>query len=124
MRSASTGSRGQSKLSRLTAPNLGVEGFTLIEAVIALAIVAVSLSSIGALIAITVRGTRSIEQHLVRVETIRAIAAALPDRDKLVQGVSSGEFADHLWRLEVSPFLASNTEASAQIPWIPQLVIL
>jgi general secretion pathway protein I len=111
-------------LSRSTAASRSVEGFTLIEALIALAIVAVSLSSIGALIATTVRGTRSIEEHLVRLETTRAIVSALPDRDQLVPGISSGALADSRWRLEVSPFLASTADASAQMPWMAQLVIL
>ena len=52
----------------------GTAGFTLIlEAMVALAIVAVALGSIGALIASSARGNRSIEGHLTPLETARAI---------------------------------------------------
>ena len=49
----------------------GSAGFTLIEVLVALAVVAVSLSAIGSLIAVTVRGARSIGGHLALVETAR-----------------------------------------------------
>ena len=39
-------------------------GFTLIEVVVALALIAVALTAIGSLIATTIRGTRSLDQHL------------------------------------------------------------
>ena len=73
------------------------EGFTLIEALVALAIVAASLASIGALIATTARGTRSIEQRLLRLEAARVALTALPDRDQLAPGGVSGELDGHRW---------------------------
>ena len=48
-------------------------GFTLIEVLVALAVVAVSLSAIGSLIAATIRGARSVDAHLALIETARAI---------------------------------------------------
>ena len=53
-------------------------GFTLIEALVALAIIAAVLGSIGAVIATTVKGTRSIDQRLAlsgAAETLLATPA-------------------------------------------------
>jgi general secretion pathway protein I len=112
-------------LLRSTAPERTTAGFTLIEVLVALAIVAVSLSSIGAVIATTVRGTRSIEHRMTRLETARAIAIALPHRDKLMPGNSSGERAGYRWRLDVSPFITTNVGPRQQsTPWVPQTVVV
>ena len=58
----------------------GAAGFTLIEALVALAIVAAVLASIGAVIATTVKGTRSIDQRLAlsgsRRNPARGVAGA------------------------------------------------
>jgi general secretion pathway protein I len=81
----------------------GVAGFTLIEALVALAIIAAVLSSIGAVIATTVKGTRSIDQRLALSATAGTLLAALPARNLLKPGRQSGETAGHRWRIEVSP---------------------
>src|SRR5262245_10165537 len=52
-------------------------GFTLIEVVVALALVAISLMAIGAVATTSAHGTRSLEQHLALVETARTVAATL-----------------------------------------------
>jgi general secretion pathway protein I len=101
-----------------------VAGFTLIEVVVALALVAVALTAIGSLIATTIRGTRSLDQHLSLAETARAIEAALPGRDQLKAGTSSGEMAGHRWRLDVLPFTASFVDPRLPSPWMPQTVVI
>jgi general secretion pathway protein I len=78
-------------------------GFTLIEALVALAIVAAVLSSIGAVIATTVKGTRAIAQRLALGGTAETLLAALPARTLLTPGRQSGETAGHRWRIDVSP---------------------
>src|SRR5437879_12791556 len=115
---ASIGSLEGSTLFPSAAPEATTAGFTLIEVLVALAIVTVSLSSIGALIATTVRGTRSIESHFTRLETARAVLAALPDREQLVPGNSSGEVNGYRWRMNVSPYAAN--VGTQQSMWIPQ----
>jgi general secretion pathway protein I len=110
-------------LFRSTPANCTTAGFTLIEALVALAIVAASLSSIAALIATTGRGGRSIERHLGQLETARAIATALPDRDRLVPGNFSGETAGERWRVDVSPFNATNMGVR-EPAWEPQAVVV
>ena len=64
MKSASTGSREVSRLFRLAPCDRrhGEAGFTLIEVLVALAVLAVALAAIGSLMATTVRGTRSIDR--------------------------------------------------------------
>jgi general secretion pathway protein I len=78
-------------------------GFTLIEALVALAIVAAVLSSIGAVIATTVKGTRSIDQRLALTGAAGTLLAELPARGLLKPGRQSGELAGHRWRIDVAP---------------------
>jgi general secretion pathway protein I len=79
-----------------------VAGFTLIEALVALAIVAAVLGSIGAVIATTVKGTRGIDQRLELSGTAENLLAALPARALMKPGRQSGELAGHRWRIDVS----------------------
>lgn len=88
-------------MSRRSSSN--VAGFTLIEALVALAIIAAVLSSIGAVIATTVKGTRSIDQRLALAGTAETLLATLPARDLLKPGRQSGELAGHRWRIDVAP---------------------
>jgi general secretion pathway protein I len=94
-----------------------VAGFTLIEALVALAIIAAVLSSIGAVIATTVKGTRAIDQRLALAGTAETLLAALPARDLLKPGRQSGELAGHRWRIDVSPMnLAGGPATSRFVP--------
>ena len=101
----------------------GEAGFTLVEVLVALSVVAVSLAAIGSLIAVTTRGVRSIGLHLTLVETARAIVTGLPGRDQLVPGNISGEAAGHRWRVDVLPFNADFVDPQAG-NWIPQTIVL
>jgi general secretion pathway protein I len=96
----------------------------LVEALVALAIISVSLSSIGALIATTVRGTRTVDANLSRLHAARSVLAALPNRGQLTLGTFSGDFARHQWRVDVSPFIASNSDPAQRTPWVPQHVVV
>jgi general secretion pathway protein I len=99
-------------------------GFTLIEVVVALALIAVGLTAIGSLIATTIRGTRALDQHLSLAETARAVEAALPNRDNLPVESASGEMAGHRWRIDVLPFRASFVNPQLPSPWMPQTVVI
>ena len=99
-------------------------GFTLIEVLVALAIIAVALTAIGSLVATTVRGTRALDTHLTLVETARAIVTALPDRDALKPGTFSGETGGHRWRIDVLPFNLIALDPSLPNPWVPLAVVL
>jgi general secretion pathway protein I len=101
-----------------------VAGFTLIEVLIALAVVAVSLTAIGSLMAATVRGTGSIDQHLGLVETARAIEAGLPDRGDLAVGSLNGAVGGYRWRVDVLPFRANFVDPQLPAEWVPQAVLI
>jgi len=98
-------------------------GFTLIEVLVALAVVAVSLSAIGALIAVTVRGARAVGGQLALVETARGILTGLPDRGDLAPGNMSGESAGYRWRVDVLPFYADFVDPDSG-NWLPQTVVV
>jgi general secretion pathway protein I len=108
------------KLCRLTSfkPARDSAGFTLIEVVVTLAVIAAILLSIGSLVSVAVRGTHALDDHLVLVETARAIEAGLPDRNSLTVGTLSGERDGQLWRVDVQPF-PGQLDAQARTPWVP-----
>lgn len=81
----------------------GERGFTLIEALVALAIVAAVLSSIGAVIGATVKGTRTIDDRLALSGIAATVLASLAARNALKPGRQVGELAGHRWRLDVAP---------------------
>ena len=98
-------------------------GFTLVEVLVALSVVAVSLAAIGSLIAVTTRGVRSVGGHLDLVETTRTIFTGLPDRNQLMPGNLAGEIGGHRWRADVLPFYADFVDPQGG-NWIPQTVVL
>ena len=114
------------KLCPSTEPQSGTRqaGFTLIESLVALAIVAVALTAIGMLVGANIRATQSLEQRLQLIETARAIITALPDRDQIAMGNTRGEIAGQHWRLDVMPFSGNVVDQSAASPWIPQTIVL
>ena len=97
-------------------------GFTLIEVLVALAVVAASLAAIGTLIATSVRGVRVVEQRVVLVERARAIMAELPRRDELSVGEAAGEIAGHRWRITVLPY-PTGLPDRPKSTWVPRAVV-
>jgi general secretion pathway protein I len=97
-------------------------GFTLIEVLIALALIASSLAAIGALVATTMRGTTTIEQHVALIETARNIAASIGPHAQVPMGVTSGQTSGYRWRLEALPWMGSGVAMAADSPWSPQLI--
>ena len=100
----------------------GERGFTLIEALVALAIIAAVLSSIGAVIGTTVKGTRSIDQRLALTGAAETLLAALPPRNLLKPGSQSGELAGHRWRIDVAPLNMATSDVAQTSPFVPLAV--
>jgi general secretion pathway protein I len=100
----------------------GTRGFTLIEALVALAIIAAVLSSIGAVIGTTVKGTRSIDQRLALTGAAETLLAALPARNLLQPGRQTGELAGHRWRIDVAPLNLAAREVAETSRFVPLAV--
>jgi general secretion pathway protein I len=98
-------------------------GFTLIEALVALALVAVLLAAIGPLIAGSMRGVRSVEQHGALIATARAVEAGLPERRALAAGSLTGQTAGNRWRVDILPYSGSGVARTAS-PWVPQTIVI
>lgn len=100
----------------------GERGFTLIEALVALAIIAAVLSSIGTVISTTVKGTRSIDQRLALTGAAETLLAALPARNLLKPGRQSGELAGHRWRIDVAPLNVAVSDVPQTSTFVPMAV--
>ena len=92
----------------------GSAGFTLIEALVALAIIAAVLGSIGTVIASTVKGTHKIDQRIALSGAAERLLAALPARTLLKPGRQSGELAGHRWRIDVARMNVAVTSDAPQ----------
>jgi general secretion pathway protein I len=98
-------------------------GFTIIEVLIALAVVAVGIVAIGSVMSTNVRGVRSLEQHVALIQTARsAMVAEIPPRAELGPGVLSGQINDHRWQIDIGPLGGGWAVPDADVSWIPQLV--
>jgi general secretion pathway protein I len=98
-------------------------GFTIIEVLIALALVSVSLVAIGSLMATNVRGVRSLERHVALMQATRTVmTAGIPARTKLAPGDFSGQIDDYRWTIDVGPLGGDWTVPGADVAWVPELV--
>ena len=100
-------------------------GFTLIEVLVALAIVAVSLVAIGAVVSTNMRGVGLIEQHAALIAAEQAaLASAIPDHDQIAPGTLEGGTGTERWRVQVAPLGAGWDVAAGKAGWVPELVTL
>jgi general secretion pathway protein I len=98
-------------------------GFTMIEVLIALAVVAVGIVAIGSVMATNVRGVGSLERHVALIQTVRSIMATeIPSRAEFAPGVLSGQLNDHRWQIDIGPLSGGWAVTDANVGWIPQLV--
>src|SRR5580692_1108355 len=93
-------------------PRRGNAGFTLIEVLVAIAVLAVVLGAIGAVVGNTVRTIRSVDRRLPLLETAQSLIAALPARDALQPGTQTGTSGDFRWRID-TVLLNSNVPDNA-----------
>jgi len=100
----------------------GRAGFTIIEVLVALAVVAASLAAIGAVVGATARATHSLEERVALIQTARAVETGLPRRGELAAGQFDGEIGGHRWRLNVSPLATGGLVDGS--PWLPQAIVI
>jgi general secretion pathway protein I len=99
-------------------------GFTLIEALVALAVAAVSLAAIGSLMAGNIQGSRRIEQHLGLIATLRAVETGLTDRTSLSTGNLSDEMHGQTWSVDSAPIPSDFVNPRAAQFWTPQTIVI
>ncbi len=118
-------------------PPRGTAGFTLIEVLVAIAVLAVVLGAIGAVVGNTVRTIRSVDRRLPLLETAQSLIASLPARDVLQPGTQSGVSGDFRWRIDAvllnrnvpdkaaaalstaAPAAPAATAAAPKVTWVP-----
>jgi general secretion pathway protein I len=96
-------------------------GFTIIEVLVALAVMATSLAAIGAVAAANARGSRALDQRVALLQTARAVETGIPRRRDLAFGETEGEIAGHRWWMEVRPLAVDGVPDS---PWVPKDIVI
>jgi general secretion pathway protein I len=112
-------------------PPRGSAGFTLIEVLVAIAVLAVVLGAIGAVVGNTVRSIRSVDRRLPLLETAQSLMASLPARDALQPGTQSGTSGEFHWRIDAvllnrnvpdnaaAALSTAATGAPPKVNWVP-----
>jgi general secretion pathway protein I len=99
-------------------------GFTILEVLIALAIVAVSIVAIGSVMSTNSRGVTALENHVALVETAQTVlATAIPQRKQLAPGRLAGQIRDYRWQVDISPVGGDWAPPDdSKVAWTPELV--
>ena len=95
-------------------------GFSLLEALAALTVVAIMLGALGTLTHSTVRSVMFTEHRVALIETARKVFAALPPRAALSDGPLTGELDGSHWRIHVRPYFDTSTSRGGE--WEPELI--
>ncbi len=110
--------------TRVRARRRAARGFTLIEVLVALAVISVTLPAIGTVIAATTRGARSTEDRLVLAGIAESLLTGLSDRRELRAGSSAGETGGHRWRIDISELPRPQADATAPQLWAPLAIAI
>jgi general secretion pathway protein I len=97
-------------------------GFTLLEALVALAVMGAGLAAICTLANSSLQVGLYTERHLAEIESARKIIAGMPARNALPYGRLTGSVDAHQWRIDSAP--VSTTAASGETSWTPQSIAL
>jgi len=100
-------------------------GFTLLEVLMALAVIAVSIVAIGSVMSTNVRGVQVLENHVALMQSAQTVlATAIPPRRQLVPGTRSGQLHDFRWQVDVDPVGGDWAAENVDVAWIPELVTI
>ena len=102
--------------------DLRIDGFTLIEALAAVAVVATGLAAIGALADSSIRSDVHTRRHLAQIFATREIVAGLPRRDEMPFGRLSGVHDGQNWSIHST--LLQTAKAAGASEWVPQGIVL
>ncbi len=99
-------------------------GFTILEVLIALAIVAVSIVAIGSVMSTNSRGVTALENHIALVETAQTVLATeIPQRKELAPGTKAGQLRNYRWQVDISPVGGDwQPPSDSKVGWTPELV--
>jgi len=100
-------------------PPRGDAGFTLIEVLVAIAVLAVVLGAIGAVVGNTVRAIRSVDRRLPLLETAQSLIASLPTRDALQPGTQTGTSGEFRWRIDAVLLNRNVPDDAKAANWMP-----
>ena len=100
-------------------PPRGNAGFTLIEVLVAIAVLAVVLGAIGAVVGNTVRAIRSVDRRLPLLETAQSLIAALRTRDALQPGTQTGTSGEFRWRIDAVLLNRNVPDDAKAAKWMP-----
>jgi len=108
-------------LCRIARSNIprGTAGFTLIEVLVAIAVLAVVLGAIGAVVGNTVRAIRSVDRRLPLLETAQSLIASLPTREALKPGTQTGTSGEFRWRIDAVLLNRNVPEDTKAAKWMP-----
>jgi general secretion pathway protein I len=112
-------------LSRIAhAPtNRSDAGFTILEVLVALAVVAIAIVAIGQVMSTNARGVRALENHVALVQTAQTVlATAIPPRKDLAPGSLAGQIRDYRWQVDIGPVGGGWVVDNVDVAWIPELV--
>jgi general secretion pathway protein I len=108
---------------RRTPTDRSQAGFTILEVLIALAIVAVSIVAIGSVISTNARGVQALERHVALMQSAQMVlATAIPPRKELAPGSLSGQVHDFRWQVDIGPVAGDWLVDNADVAWVPELV--
>jgi general secretion pathway protein I len=98
-------------------------GFTILEVLIALAIVAVAIVAIGSVMSTNSRGVRTLENRVALMQTAQTVLATeVPPRKELRPGVLTGQLHEFRWQIDVGSVGGDWIVDNADVAWIPELI--
>lgn len=109
-------------MSRSARPSaIRTAGFTLIEALAALAVASTGIAGISSLSFSGLRSGMAVERHIALRGVAEKIVTGLPDREDLADGDLTGATDNYQWRVEAGPFGAFSAPVGGTV-WSPQRI--